>query len=115
MKTIMDDEQIESLEDIEIFLRGVRKNGFRIPSIEERYKWITRILKKFRYLELQKKEKGVVLKYLVKRTEYSRQQMSRLIGRYQQEGKVMRKEPRRYRFPQKYGAEEIRLLLKTDT
>ena len=111
----MDDEKIESIEDIESFLRGVRKNGFRIPSIEERYKWMTRILKKFRYLELRKKQKGVILKYLIKRTGYSRQQMSRLIVRYRHEGKVVRKEPRRHRFAQKYGSEEVRLLLETDT
>jgi len=111
----MDDQQIKSIEDIKEFLRGVHKNGFRIPSVEERYRWMTRILKQFGYLELSKKEKGVVFQYLRKRTGYSRQQLSRLIGIYRQEGKVIRRDPRRYRFPKTYGAEEINLLVQTDT
>jgi len=110
----MDDQQIESIEDIKSFLKGVRKNGFQIPSIEERYQWMTRILEQFQYLGLNKKEKGVVLQYLGKRTGYSRQQISRLIEQYRQEGKIVQKEPRRYRFPKKYGDREVSLLVETD-
>ena len=110
----MDDQQIQSIEDIKSFLKGVSKNGFQIPSIEERYRWMTRIVKQFRYLGLSKKEKGVVFQYLGKRTGYSRQQISRLIAQYRQEGKIVRKEPRRYRFPKKYGDREVSLLVQTD-
>jgi len=114
MTTIMDDQQIKSIEDIKGFLKGVRKNGFYIPSIEDRYRWMTRILEQFQYLGLSKKEKGVVFQYLGKRTGYSRQQVSRLLGTYRQEGKIVRKEPRRHRFPKKYGDREVSLLVQTD-
>lgn len=110
----MDDTQIKSIEDIENFLRGVNKNGFRIPSVEERYRWMTGVLKQFRYLKLPKKKKGVVLRYLKKRTGYSRQQLSRLIAQYRREGKIVKKEPKRYRFPKKYGEPEVGLLVQTD-
>ena len=110
----MDDQQIKSIEDIKRFLKGVRKNGFSIPAIEERYRWMTRIVEQFRYLGLSKKEKGVVFQYLQKRTGYSRQQISRLIAQYRQEGTIVRKEPKRYRFPKKYGDREVSLLVQTD-
>jgi transposase InsO family protein len=110
----MDDQQIKSIEDVKNFLKGAGKNGFRIPSLEDRYGWMTRIVKQFRYLGLSKKEKGVVFQYLRKRTGYSRQQVSRLIEQYRHEGKIVRKEPRRYRFPKKYGDREVSLLVQTD-
>ena len=110
----MDDQHIKSIADIKNFLQGVSKNGFSIPSVEERYRWITKVLEQFQYLRLTKKEKGVVLQYLRKRTGYSRQQTSRLIGQYRREGKILQKEPKRNRFPKKYGDREIRLLVQTD-
>lgn len=110
----MDDQQIKSIEDIKNFLKEVSKNGFQIPSIAERYRWMTRILKQFGYLELSKKEKGVFFQYLRKRTRYSRQQISRLIAQYRQEEKIVQKEPRRYRFSKKYGDREVSLLVQTD-
>ncbi len=75
---------------------------------------MTRVVEQFGYLGLTKKEKGIVFRYLQKRTGYSRQQTSRLIAQYRQEGRIVRKEPKRYRFPKKYGDREIGLLAQTD-
>jgi transposase InsO family protein len=110
----MDDQNIQSIEDIQVFLKGVRKNHFEIPEREDRYRWMSRILEHFRYLGLTRKEKGVVFEYIQKRTGYSRQQVSRLIEQYRQEGTIVLKRPKRYRFPKKYGDPEVRLLVQTD-
>ena len=110
----MDDTEIKRIEDIENFLRGVSKNGFRIPVVEERYCWMTRVLNQFQYLALTKKKKGVVFRYIQKCTGYSRQQISRLIAQYRQEGMIVPKVPQRYKFPKRYGDFEVGLLVQTD-
>jgi len=72
------------------------------------------VLKKFQYQRLKKVGKGVIRQYLEKVTGYSRAQVNRLVGRYQQSGKVKPTEYRRHRFPQKYTAAEVALLAMTD-
>ena len=47
-------------------------------------------------------------------TGYSRAQLTRLIGLYQQSGKIQPAKYQRHRFPQRYSAADVALLAKTD-
>ena len=50
------------------------------------YRWIQGELVKFRYLRLSRQGKGVVIRYLMKISGYSRQQLTRLIAQYRKTG-----------------------------
>jgi transposase InsO family protein len=114
MLLVMNDEQLETIEQIKKFLEGSEALGFRGLSTEEKYKWMETALVKFKYNELKKSEKGVIRQYIQKVTGYSRAQLSRLIREYKRTGRLRRTEYRRHRFPRKYSLSEVELLARTD-
>jgi hypothetical protein len=110
----MNDEQLQTLEQVRSFIKGSQEVEFRGLNAREKYNWIEEVMKRFRYPKLHKEGKGLIKSYLVKVTGYSRAQLTRLIKRYQQSGKVQPAKYQRHRFPQKYGTEDVALLAKTD-
>jgi transposase InsO family protein len=83
-------------------------------NAHEKYTWIEEVMKRFRYPKLHKEGKGLIKSYLLKVTGYSRAQLTRLIRLYQESGKIQPAKYQRHRFPQKYSAEDVALLAKTD-
>ncbi|MBL4783769.1 MAG: hypothetical protein JKX92_16180 [Porticoccaceae bacterium] len=63
---------------------------------------------------MPKKDKGTVIRYLLKMTDYSRQQLTRLIKQYTNTGKINWTPCRRNGFAKKYTNNDIALLAKTD-
>ena len=59
-----------------------------VTDKDERYQWIQQTLIKLRYGRLSKADKGIVIRYLMKVSGYSRKQVTRLIGQYIQFGQV---------------------------
>src|SRR5512136_265007 len=114
MLLIMNDEQLQTIEEIKQFLEGSEPLEFRGLATEEKYKWIETVLVKFKYNELKKAKKGVMRQYIQKVTGYSRAQVSRLIREYKRTGQLKRTEYRRHRFPRKYTPSEVELLAQTD-
>jgi hypothetical protein len=110
----MNDEQLQTLKQVKSFIKGSREVEFRGLNACEKYDWIEEVLKRFRYPKLHKEGKGLIKTYLLKVTGYSRAQLTRLIRLYQQSGKVQPVKYQRHRFPQKYSAEDVALLAKTD-
>jgi transposase InsO family protein len=110
----MNDEQLQTLEQVKSFIEGSQKVEFRGLNAAEKYNWIEEVLKRFRYPKLQKEGKGLIKSYLLKVTGYSRAQLTRLIRLYQQSGKIKPAKYQRHRFPQRYSAEDVALLAKTD-
>jgi len=110
----MDDKQLRTLEQVKQFVDSSQEIEFNGIDLREKYRWTEEVLKKFQYQRLKKVGKGVIRQYLEKVTGYSRAQVNRLVGRYQQSGKVKPTEYRRHRFPQKYTAAEVALLAMTD-
>ena len=89
MRTIMKIENLKATESLEEFLQGNQKVAFSVlGSKTERYHFIRKTLIKFSYITLPKKEKGTVIRYLLKMTEYSRQQLTRLIKKYTKTGRL---------------------------
>ncbi len=110
----MNDKQLRTLEQVKQFVansQGIEFNGI---DRREKYRWTEEVLRKFQYQRLKKDGKGVIRQYVEKVTGYSRAQVNRLVGQYQQSGKVKLAEYRRHRFPQKYTVVEVALLAMTD-
>jgi hypothetical protein len=110
----MNDEKLQTLEQVKSFIEGSQKVEFSGLNAREKYHWIEEVLKRFRYLKLLKEGKGLIKIYLLKVTGYSRAQLTRLIGIYQRTGHVKTATYHRHRFPQKYSTEDVALLAKTD-
>jgi hypothetical protein len=110
----MNDEQLQTLKQVKDFVEGSQEVEFKGQNAREKYQWIEEVLKRFRYPKLRKDGKGLIKSYLLKVTGYSRAQLTRLVGIYQQCGKIELAKYQRHRFPQKYNAEDVALLAKTD-
>ena len=112
----MNELQIKTLEDIDRFLTGVIDTSISLQGgKQEVYSWIERTLVLFRYLKLEKKEKGQVLRYVERLTGYSRQHLTKLVKQYRKTGYI-RHQRRRVKqgFATKYTREDIRLLAEVD-
>ena len=108
-------ENLDAIEALEGFLQGNQAVAFSVLGNKpERYQFIRKTLVKFDYMTLSRKDKGVVIRYLVKMTEYSRQQLTRLIKKYTETGKINWAPCRSNGFTKKYTDTDIVLLAKTD-
>jgi transposase InsO family protein len=110
----MNDERLQTIEQVRQFLEGSEAVEFRGLTAKEKYYWIEEVLIRFRYHRLKRAEKGVIRQYIKKVTGYSRSQVSRLIAAYKGTGRLRRTEYRRHRFPRKYSPSEVQLLARTD-
>lgn len=110
----MNDEQLQTLEQVKEFIEGSHSIEFRGLNTRDKYGWVEEVLKRFRYQKLKKDGKGLIKRYLLKVTGYSRAQLTRLIGLYQQSGKIQPARYHRHRFPQRYSVADVALLAKTD-
>lgn len=108
-------ENLDTIEALEEFLLGNQLVAFSVLGKKtERYSFIRKTLVKFDYITLPRKDKGIVIRYLIKMTEYSRQQLTRLIKQYAKTGKINWTPCRSNGFTKKYTDNDIVLLAKTD-
>ena len=115
MKTIMNIDNLTQIEHLEAFLEGNQQIAYSVPGDKaERYRLIQRVLVKFDYLSCNKKDKGIIRRFLIKLTGYSRQQLSRLIRQYRKTGYIKHTPARDNGFHQKYTQKDIRLLAEID-
>ena len=110
----MNDEKLNTVEQVKQFLEGSEALKFGGVSIEERYRWIETALVRFKYSQLRRVGKGAIRRYIEKVSGYSRAQVSRLISQYNQRGQLRKSPSKRHRFPKKYALTDIALLAKTD-
>ena len=113
MVITMNDSKLSSIVEVKRFLKESQVIEFKKRSRKEAYQWIEETLKRFDYLYLGKKEKGLIKKYIEKVTGYSRPQVTRQIREYRQTGRVSVKEYKRNKFERKYTSKDIRLLAQT--
>lgn len=100
---------------MEAFLTGSQPIAFALATTkDERYQFVENQLKRFAYSHLKRREKGIMIQFLGKVTGYSRQQLTRLIHRYTQNGQIQRYQKTLNGFEQFYTAEDIQLLAQLD-
>jgi hypothetical protein len=109
----MNDERLQTIEQVKLSLAGSEALDFGGVSVEERYRWIQTVLVRFKYYQLKRAEKGVIRQYIEKVSGYSRAQVSRLIRAYNQRGQLRKAQYKRHRFPRSYTVADIALLART--
>ena len=114
MQLIMNDERLQTIEQVKRFLAGSEALDFGGVSVEERYQWIETVLVRFKYYQLKRAEKGAIRRYIEKVSGYSRSQVSRLIREYNQRGQLRKAQYQRHRFSRSYTPADIALLARTD-
>lgn len=112
----MNESQLKTVAQLRAFLDGTSAVQFRPCSGDaERYALIVAVLKRLAYRRLGRADKGVVLCYLRRTTEYSRPQLTRLIRRALDAGRLVK----RYQAPaqgftRRFTATDVALLADTD-
>lgn len=110
----MKDSHMRSISQLKDFLKVGDGVSFSGGSRKEKYKWIEWTLFKFSYKHLRKKDKSVVKRYIMKMTGYSDAQVTRLIKRKKETGRIREKQGNKNKFPKKYGPMDVALLIKVD-
>jgi transposase InsO family protein len=115
MKTIMKLDDLTTIGQLTDFLSGTQAVAFSVISEKDAcYLWLQKELAKFRYRVLPRRAKGVVIRYLMKVSGYSRQQLTRLIAQYRKTGRLRRRQRTVAGFKRKYTDQDIRLLAAMD-
>ena len=111
----MNINDLNTIEQLEQFLTGSQAVAFLVASSQDEcYRGIQYILVKFRYAAQKKHSKGIVVRFLIKITGYSRQQITRLIKQYRDTGKIERQQRTYQGFERLYTNEDICLLASLD-
>ncbi len=109
-------ENLEALNPVGIaeFLSGSAGIDFSGQSRTERYTWLQSTLVEQRYFSLGKKQRGMVRALMAKVAGLSMPQITRLIRAYRKDGEIRVHGGTRRRFPMKYTAEDLALLIEVD-
>lgn len=110
----MNDAHIKTLDEVRLLLAGIGAVDLVIDTQEDRTVWIQKTLIRFRYRQLGKVHKGLLLSFLQKISGYSRIQIKRLVRRSLKTGKLQRRPRTVNGFACRYTREDIRLLAYTD-
>ena len=110
----MEEARLHTIAQVRAFLDGATEIAFRVPKVE-RYPFIERVLTRFGYASQGRIGKGVLLRYLARLTGLSRQQITRLVRRYRQEGTLStRHGPPQHGFRRRFTATDVALLADMD-
>lgn len=108
-------DNLKTVAELESFLAGNQPVAFSVvANKDERYQFVEGILKRVAYSRLKRRDKGVVIQFLMKVTGYSRQQLTRMIERYHHCGVLKRFQKTVNGFEKRYTQKDIRLLAQLD-
>jgi len=113
----MNEQKLVTLWQLRQFVEGTSEVEFRgCGQDEDRYRHIESVLRRFSYAALKRTDKGLVVRYLMRSTGYSRQQLTRLIKRALA-GAALKKAYRAPRsgFVRRFTPADIVVLAETDT
>lgn len=112
----MNERKLSTVAQLRAFLEGTEEVQFEpLGEDSRRYAFVAEVVGRLRYRRLRRADKGVVMRYLERTTGYSRQQLTRLVGRAVR-GEILAKRYRapRQGFPRKYTAGDVALLAELD-
>lgn len=108
-------DDLTTTDQLRDFLSGTQAVAFSVLGDKDAsYRWIQGELVRFRYLTSARPDKGVVIRYLMKVSGYSRQQITRLVTQYRDTGQLKRRQRTVAGFVSRYTTEDIRLLAAMD-
>ena len=106
---------LQTLDQIRAFVEGAQALDFQAPSRDEAYDWIADELRRFQYLRMSKTARGLMRRYLVKVTGFSRAQVTRLITQFRESGRVRdRRGPPSKPFARRYTPADVQALAELD-
>ena len=113
----MNDASLTTLAQLREFLTGTADVVFTSPADDSaRYRFISRVLRRFDYPALARPEKGLLRRYLARTTGYSRAQLARLIRQHGWEGRLVQHYAApKAGFRRRYTAEDVALLAEVDS
>jgi len=115
MKAIMNAEDLTTIEQLNAFLAGTQRVAFEVAGDKDAcYQWIQKTLLRFHYQALNRQGKGVLIRYLMKVSGYSRQQVTRLVKQYRDQGRLTRRQRTVNGFSRRFTDRDIRLLAEMD-
>jgi len=112
----MNEQRLSSVAQLRAFLQGTEEVRFEpFGRDSERYAFVAEVVSRLGYGRLKRTDKGVVMRYLEHTTGYSRQQLTRLVGRAVRGQRLVK----RYRAPKKgfarkFSARDVALLAELD-
>lgn len=110
----MEEAKLQTLAQIKSFLDGTTEVAFRIPKAE-RNAFIERVLKRIGYACHGRYGRGVLLRYIVRMTGLSRQQVTRLVRQYHKDGKCSNRQAApKNGFVRRFTATGVALLAEMD-
>ena len=110
----MEEARLHTLAQVRAFWDGATEIAFRVPKVE-RYSFVERVLMRFGYAAAGRVGKDVLLRYLALLTGLSRQQVTRVVRRYRQEGTLStRPGPPQHGFRLRFTATDVALLADMD-
>jgi transposase len=110
----MQEMENPSLEQIQAFLEASQDVCFHAEGRADIYAWVDRTLRQQSYPKQSRAHKGLLRRYVMKMTGLSRAQVTRLIGQYEKTRAVRATVYRRRRFPRRYTAADVALLVEVD-
>lgn len=107
---------LNSISQIEIFLKGTFEQGVQMElcSEKDKYEFMETVFLKAIYNRLEKKEKNCILRYLRYLTKYSKSHIKRCAVKWRKGKLKFNPSRKRNRFAVKYFANDIALLIETD-
>lgn len=110
----MEETRLQTLAQVKAFLDGTQDVAFLIPKAE-RHRFIERVLKRFGYAPHGRADKGVLLRYIERMTGLSRQQVTRLVRQYLNDGKLSKHQGApKHSFTRRFTPADAALLAEID-
>jgi hypothetical protein len=114
MVTHMNIQTIRTLEEVRRFVEGTEGVEFEVEGKDARYAWTEDTLRRFRYRELDRVDRGIMRRFIERVSGLSRAQATRLIHQYLHRGRVHRRQRTVRGFTRRYTDTDIRLLAELD-
>lgn len=112
----MHDERFITLGQLETFTSAAHGLNFVGRTRKEKYDWTEKILTRFMYFTLRKRDKTTIQKYIMKITGYEDAQVTRLVRKKKKTRHIIpASRDECCSFPKKYTSEDIVLLVATDS
>lgn len=110
----MEEARLQTLVQVKAFLDGTQDVAFCVPKAE-RHRFIERVLKRFGYAPHGRADKGVLLRYIERMTGLSRQQVTRLVRQYRNDGKLSKHQGApKHSFTRRFTPTDAALLAEID-
>ncbi|MDP2816162.1 MAG: transposase family protein, partial [Rectinemataceae bacterium] len=110
----MDDNAVTSIAQLSVLVKTAEALGVegvkRKDDKDTVYAWMNDLLIRLRYRFLGKKEKGLIRRYLICYTGYTKTHIDHLIASYKKRGKISRRERSQPEFERVYTSMDIALL-----